>query len=148
MRYSRTALLLGAILICGSCDTGRRSSAGFRLPDGGDAERGKAAFVALECHTCHEVAGVDLPRSAAQQARIVLGGPVAREISDGYLVTSIINPPYRLAHPMKRFTTVGDKPRMPDYGDKLTVRQLTDLVTFLQSRYEVRLPAPRYPNYY
>jgi hypothetical protein len=30
---------------------------------------------------------------------------------------------------------------MPDYTDQITVRQLVDIVAFLQSRYEV-VPAP------
>jgi hypothetical protein len=33
---------------------------------------------------------------------------------------------------------------MPVYADKISVRQMTDLVAFLQSRYVVRPPMPKY----
>ncbi len=140
-------LLLGISLACVSCRSGRRSAAGFRLPPG-NIDSGKAAFVALECHSCHEVSGVDLPRPAAREARIVLGGAFTREISDGAMVTWIINPSEQTVRHSRRLLAEGHKSPMPDYGDKLTVRQLTDLVAFLQSRYEYHLPAPRYPGYY
>ena len=78
---------------------------------------------------------------------VVLGGLTTREMNDGYLVTSIINPSYRLAPQPKEAIAVAGRSRMPEYADKLTVRQLTDLVAFLQSRYEFRRPIARYPAY-
>lgn len=128
-----------------ACSTGRHSAAGFRLPDGGDIAKGKAAFVALQCHTCHEVEGVDLPRPTVQPpVPVTLGGQVTQVITDGYLVTSIINPSYDLAFYPKDQITAHGKSRMPDYADKVTARQLSDLVAFLQSRYTTR----RIPNKY
>ncbi|MFN0165173.1 MAG: c-type cytochrome, partial [Bryobacteraceae bacterium] len=135
--YLAFAAFVGAGLGCGS---GRHSSAGFRLPDDGDAERGKAAFVALGCHGCHRVSGVDLPQATAQlSAPVALGGEVDKEMTDGYLVTSITYPSHRLAHYPKDQIAIGGMSRMPLYTDRLTVRQLTDLVEFLQSRYTRRL---------
>jgi len=128
-----------------ACSSGRHSSAGFRLPDGGDVEKGKAAFVALQCHTCHEVQGVDFPRPTVQPpVPVTLGGEVTEVVTDGYLVTSIINPSYELAPYPKDLITVHGKSRMPDYADRVTAKQLTDVVAFLQSRYTVR----RIPNKY
>jgi mono/diheme cytochrome c family protein len=129
------AMLLAANLACGS---GRHSAAAFRLPPDGDAERGKAAFVALGCHSCHEVSGVDLPRPTVQPpVPVVLGGVVDAKFSDAYLVTSIIYPSYELApYPKDQITSHGQS-RMPAYSDRMTLRQLTDIVTFLQSRYFV-----------
>jgi len=138
------ALLLGAV----ACESGRHSSAGFRLPADGNVERGKAAFVALECHRCHEVAGAELPPPTVQPpVPVVLGGVVLNEMTDGYLTASIINPSYRLAGYPKESITAGGKSRMPEYADCMTVRQLTDLVAFLQSRYTVRRGSPKYPYY-
>jgi hypothetical protein len=127
-------LLGGAI----ACDTGRHSAAGFRLPMDGDVENGKATFVALGCHQCHEVSGTELPKPSVQPpVMVALGGTVAQEVTDGYLVTSIINPSYALAPYPKALVTAGGKSRMPDYSERMTVRQLVDTVTFLQSRYTV-----------
>jgi sulfur-oxidizing protein SoxX len=145
-RYWRllpVAVLLGAV----ACESGRHSPSGFRLPADGDVERGKTAFVALECHHCHEVSGVELPKPAVQPAQVVLGGPVVKERTDGSLVTSIINPNYKRAGHRKDLITIGGRPRMPEYADRITVRQLTDLVAFLQSRYTVRRDIPKYPYY-
>lgn len=126
-----------------ACSSGRHSAAGFRLPSDGDAGRGQAAFVALECHSCHEVSGLDLPRPTAQPpVPVVLGREIAAEMSDGYLVTSIINPSHRLAPYPRDLITAGGHSRMPGFTDRITVRQLTDIVAFLQSRYTVR-PAMR-----
>jgi hypothetical protein len=51
------AVLLAAMSACES----RRSATGFRLPDDGDPEKGKLAFVQFQCYTCHDVPGEDLP---------------------------------------------------------------------------------------
>ena len=137
------ALLAGAV----ACDSGRHSSAGFRLPFDGDVEKGRATFVAKGCNQCHEVAGVDLPKPTIQPpVPVVLGGTVSREVTDGYLVTSIINPSYVLAPYPRELITAGGKSRMPDYTERMTVRELVDTVAFLQSRYTVRPPTR--PAYY
>ena len=138
------AVLLGAV----ACESGRHSPAGFRLPADGSVERGKAAFVTLECHHCHEVQGVELPPPTVQPpVPVVLGGLVVNEVTDGYLTASIVNPSYKLAAYPKELITTGGKSRMPEYADRMTVRQLTDLVAFLQSRYTVRRGSPKYPYY-
>ncbi len=60
MKYS-TALLTAVILFgLIACDSGPRSPVGFLLP-GGNIEAGKAAFLELQCNSCHTVDGVDLP---------------------------------------------------------------------------------------
>jgi len=145
LRLSILLSLSILVAMATACNSGRHSSAGFRLPDGGDVEKGKAAFVALQCHTCHKVEGVELPQPTAQPpVPVTLGGQVTEVMTDGYLVTSIINPSYELALYPKEQITVNGKSRMPDYADKITARQLTDVVAFLQSHYSVR----RIPNKY
>ncbi len=139
------ALIALSLSVIAGCDSGVHSAKGFRLP-AGDAERGKKEFAALACNSCHEVSGVDLPKPNVQPpVPVMLGGEVYRIPSDGYLVTSIINPSFVQASYSKERTA--GKSRMPDYGDKMTVRQLADVVAFVQSRYK-ELPRPElYPSH-
>jgi L-cysteine S-thiosulfotransferase len=120
-----------------------RSSAGFRLPDG-DAERGKAAFLELKCYNCHTVSGVDLAVRGKEYAylrSVVLGGETRRVKTYGELVTSIINPSHSLVPGYSNeLITKGDESAMANFNDRLTVRQLIDLVAFLQSRYQLVPP--------
>jgi hypothetical protein len=72
---------------------------------------------------------------------VELGGLVYRQRTDGELVTAIINPSYRLApgHAREAIAS-GRLSRMGDLNDELTVRELADLVAFLQSTYVVTRP--------
>lgn len=133
--------LLGFAVLLAGCSGDPHSSAGFRLASNGDVARGKQVFLELQCVECHQVAGVNLAVPTAQnRVPVLLGGEVDRQMVDGYLVTSIINPSFVVArrYPADPKTTQGISP-MPHY-EELTVRQLTDLVAFLQSHYRVRKP--------
>jgi hypothetical protein len=136
------------VVLAASCTTSRQSSAGFRLPSSGDPERGRVAFLELKCYQCHEVPGLTLPSREATSARPVrLGGETDRVMTDGYLVTAIINPSWAIArYPEVRSTDSRGASRMPVHAENITVRQLTDIVAFLQSRYVYReaLPNPAY----
>jgi len=138
-------LAIAAIAACAGCSAGRHSQSAFRLPPDGDVERGKAAFLALGCHTCHEVSGADLPRPTVQPpVPVVLGGAIDVRLSDAFLVTSIIYPNYELGPYPKNQIASGGESRMPHYADRMSVRQLTDVVAFLQSSYFVQ----RQPDFY
>lgn len=146
-----------AILSAG-CDTGPKSGKGFRLPEG-DIERGKTAFIALKCHSCHRVEGVNLPsptsikpapavssgeqnllRSAPAPTMansVALGGELTWIRTYGELVTSVINPSHGLAPAFKKEQiTDGKLSPMPEFNEVMTVAQMIDLVAFLQSRYK------------
>lgn len=134
------ALLIGAALaMLTSCaDQRTRLSKGFRLPEG-DIERGKTAFVALKCNLCHSVDGVEIPGIAAGTGQ-VLGGKIYGVKTYGELVTSIIDPKHHVA-PSYAAKVAPAKPEsvqspMPPYNEIMTVKQMTDVVTFLHSRYE------------
>lgn len=120
-----------------------RSARGFRLPDG-DAMAGERAFVELECNACHQVDGIDGLSDRTGAASVRLGGEVTRVRSYGELVTAIINPSHRVASgPAANVTDENGRSRM-EYAalnDRMTVRQLVDLVSFLQGKYEVVPPA-------
>jgi sulfur-oxidizing protein SoxX len=134
MRHFAKSLLIMLVFMVG-CQVDRHSSAGFRLPPDGDVERGKAAFVTLGCNNCHQVEGANLPQPSVRlPVPVVLGGLIPAPITDGHLVTSIIYPAAQRR----------DQLRMPHYDDRMTVRQLTDVVAFLQSTYTVERPLPEY----
>jgi hypothetical protein len=119
-----------------------RSPRGFALPDGGDAARGKEAFVALRCTSCHEVAGLEgeLPRTTANpETDVKLGGLAMREPADGELLTSIVNPSHQIYPAAEEDRITSDEgSRMANLNEVMTVQQLLDLVTFLHERYETK----------
>jgi hypothetical protein len=141
--HPRVFAVCSAVALTAACSAGRHSASGFRLPDDGDVQRGQIAFVEKGCHTCHMVPGVDLPKPTIEPAVPVrLGGEVAWKVTDGYLVTSIINPSFALARYPTTQTTIDGKSRMPHYSENITARELTDIVTFLHQQYKEVRPVP------
>jgi sulfur-oxidizing protein SoxX len=140
----QTLLLLAAALaaLTLACTGGRKGSAGFYVPDG-DPEKGRVVFVALHCSACHRVSGVDLPVPVAEPSvPVELGGKVNRPKTDGELVAAIVAPSHRFAPGYRREDVQsGGLSRMGDFSEAMTVRDLIDVVAFLQSRYEV-VPPP------
>jgi hypothetical protein len=143
----RTAILAGAAMVAATmlagCSAGRKSASGFHLPDG-DVERGRIAFSELRCHACHEVRGERFPAPVAEPPVAVrLGGIVFDPRADGELTAAIVDPSHRLSGDQApALVRAGSLSRMGDFADAMTVRQLIDLVAFLQSTYEVR-PRPQ-----
>jgi hypothetical protein len=140
--------LIIALLLLTGCDRGPKSAMGFRLPDG-DAAAGQEIFVALECDACHTVKTVTLPPvSGEAPVRVELGGEVGFVKTYGELVTSIINPSHKLApgYPSDEISYNGES-RMKNYNDVMTVKELIDLVAFLQSKYQVKVPKYHYRIY-
>jgi L-cysteine S-thiosulfotransferase len=140
----RTKILLGAALMmmfAAACTPTRKSAAGFHLPDG-NPERGKAVFVEMKCYTCHRVAGVEgLDLSA--RTPVTLGGRVRYTPTDGQIVTSIVEPSYRMAEGYRKdLIEVDGRSLMPDTSHAMTIRQMIDLVAFLQANYEIESPPP------
>jgi hypothetical protein len=67
-------------------------------------------------------------------------------MTDGYLVSAIINPSHAIARGLAEGdVSVGNTSRMPDYARGMTVRQLVDIVAFLQSKYERTPYSYRHP---
>ncbi|MGI9285471.1 MAG: c-type cytochrome [Pseudomonadales bacterium] len=121
------------------CSTGPDSPRGFSLPKG-DAERGQQVFVRMECTACHTVAGMDLPDPEEMlDVSLMLGGDVHQVKTYADLVTSIINPSHKIVtrYPRELATKDGVS-KMPIYNDLITVTDLIDLVTFLESKYVLK----------
>jgi mono/diheme cytochrome c family protein len=137
--------LLAAVALT-ACNEGPKSGKGFRLPEG-DAEKGQAAFVSLQCHTCHQVVGVNLPAPASKgPINIFIGGEVTKLRTYGDLVTAIINPAHGLAPGLdKKKMEAAKLSPMPEFNQVMTAAQMIDLVAFLHPRYKRLDPTPYYP---
>lgn len=143
------AILLIAIAILSGCDQeARMSQQGFRLPDG-DAEAGRAAFLFMQCHQCHTIAGEQLPEIPGMDPPYVeLGGKVSRVKTYGELITAIINPSHKLARGYaKEVVADNGESHMYIYNSHMTVQELIDIVMYLQPQYDVKVPAYHYRVY-
>ncbi len=150
MKSALLVVLAGLALVLASCEAGIKSGRGFTLPEG-DVASGKNTFLQLQCNACHFVAGdSDIVQSDNATLNIRLGGEVKHLQTYGQLVTSIINPSHRLVkgYPVGTVDDDGES-RMKNYNDVMTVRQLVDLVTYLQVQYElIPFEPTSYPMYH
>jgi hypothetical protein len=113
------------------CGEGR----GFALPSG-ELEAGKTAFTKFGCNNCHSAGDIEF-KGLDQNLKVPLGGSVGIVKTYGELVTSIINP----AHKIDKNNQLVDGFKMKTYNEVMTVQELVDLVTFLQSEYEIETPS-------
>ena len=120
---------------------GPKSSRGFTLPDGDKAAR-QETYVRLGCNACHSISGVDQlqPDEGEPDVSVALGGEVGTIKTYGQLVTSIINPSHRFAlgYKAEDVQTAEGESKMRLYNDEMTVTELTDIVSFVQSKYSLR----------
>ena len=148
--HSILALFLAALsLTLSACEPESAMAArGFKLPDG-DPVAGREAFLYMQCHQCHSLKGEELPVIPDQSPPYVeLGGAVTQVRTYGQLVTSIINPSHKLAIGYaKEVVTEDGMSKMYNYNQFMTVKELTDIVMYLQPYYKVVVPEFRYPVY-
>jgi sulfur-oxidizing protein SoxX len=138
MRYAVLFASLIALFVSSGCDNQRDSAKGFRLP-AGNAESGAAIYVAMSCESCHGIQVEGEGPAPADTKSIVLGGSSSNLPSDGYLVTAIINPSHVIKlQPGIDSTLPSGQSRMLDFNEVLSVRQLIDLVAYLQTLHEFR----------
>ncbi|WP_371379175.1 c-type cytochrome [Thalassotalea aquiviva] len=130
-----------------SCDQGPNAPWGFSLPEG-NAEQGKLVFKHYQCLSCHTLEGMELGDIENNpDISVKLGGKSTKVKTYAELVTSIINPSHRLAVGYPKDMIQLDKhSKMPVYNDVMTVTELIDLVSFLQTQY-VLVPYRRTPYY-
>lgn len=147
-----TVVAVGSLTLATGCREEEKTySAGFRLPEG-DAAVGKVLFVEIQCNRCHTVEGVKLPdRDLPVLPKIHLGGEIHRVKSYGELVTSVISPQHVISPQYLKMLSEEEKEKgvdspMPIFNEDISVKQLTDLVAFLHSRY--RLIDPSGDEYY
>ena len=152
MKILITSLALSCLLLVG-CSAEQVANRGFSLPKG-DLEQGKQVFLEMSCIECHTVAGDDLTGDqwAPQQSKAIsveIGGERTQIQTYGNLVSSVINPSHRIAkgYPSDEVTDPDGESKMRNYNDVMTVAELVDLVTFLKSRYTLKVPITDYPIY-
>jgi mono/diheme cytochrome c family protein len=116
---------------------------GFPI-DQGDVAAGRQAFIDHRCHECHTVADERLPQLAgAGRPLLELGGPTSVVRSYADLTTSIINPNHAISEryrdeQLTLNTQIPLESPMPQPNlDTMSVRQLIDIVAFLDSKYQV-----------
>lgn len=118
----------------------------FRLI-GGDRERGSEAFTRLNCIQCHTVAGVEVPAPKGERR---LDLKIAEEVRyvKGYedLIVAITNPRHVVTERYRAILSDAEfqgaiEPFMSDLTDHMSVRQLLDLVTFLNEVYTKAQPS-------
>jgi L-cysteine S-thiosulfotransferase len=111
----------------------------------GNVQRGREAFVALECNACHRLAGIEMAaRADAPPLEIALGGHTPRIETYGDIVTAIVNPSHRLA---RSYRAAAGRDRLsPMAGeflnDVMTTQQLVDVAAFLRTEYDYVPPPP------
>ena len=100
------------------------------LPEGQPAA-GRDAFVSLGCAGCHTVAwDEELPAAAVPSLGPELGVDFAR-LGPGGLATSIVAPSHKVSAKYQGMTQGGASP-MRDYTREMTIRQLADIVAYLE----------------
>jgi len=129
----------------------QNESQGFVLPEG-DVVEGKFVYTEMGCTRCHSIADIAWGGDDKfDDPNVQLGGDVSSVKTYGELVTSVINPSHKISkkHLKDQKTTLGEgisKMEFYHYNEIMTVQQLVDLVTFLQSEYDVIRPGNPYAD--
>lgn len=97
---------------------------------------GRQAFVDLKCTACHRVTGEpDLPAPVSANPGPDLGAELASRTA-GAVATAIVAPSHAMSvatGAAVRAGVTGALSPMGDYSESMTVRQLLDLIAYLQS---------------
>lgn len=134
---------LGTVLLLAAVGAGCSSVPTFGFPiEEGDIAAGRQAFIDHQCHQCHSVAAERLPTLAGASAPIFeLGGETTTIKSYAELMTGIINPNHFISDQYREQQLLFNEgialqsPMPLPHIDNMTVRQLIDLVAFLDSKY-------------
>jgi len=142
--YLMVFVLLCGSLLLSSCN---KQARGFALPEG-NIEKGKVTYKRLACIECHSISNIEW-KGGKDNLKIPLGGEVTSLKTYGDLVTSVINPSHKVASFYNQKTSTEEGlSKMKNYNEVMTVQELIDLVTFLQSEYQVVSQPTKYHSYY
>ena len=113
---------------------------GFRFR-GGNMEHGKEAFARLNCIQCHTISGVEVPEPEGKRRFDLKLGEEMRFVKRYEdIVVAISNPRHVVTERYRAILTDAEargeiEPFMPDFSDDMSVRQLMDIVAFLDDVY-------------
>lgn len=129
-------LVACVVLVVAGCpfDRGNREYevATLVLPHG-QPDAGRDAFLGLGCASCHKVEWErDFPDPVSANPGPELGRMLALQTSGG-VATSILTPSHQVPVAIREKTEDGLSP-MGDFTDAMTVRQLIDVVAYLQAQ--------------
>ena len=142
MQPKTVLVLLGATLAAPLAGCASGTIFGFPTNEG-DVAAGRQAFIDHRCHQCHSIADERLPPLAGADRPILeLGGPTTIVRSYADLTTSIINPNHAISERYRdqlllRTEIPLESPMPTPNLDTMSVRQLLDIVAFLDSKYEL-----------
>lgn len=139
MKSLSIAILIIVVAFVMGCEQGADSPRGFSLSEG-NVENGKLIFLKYQCLSCHQLPDVEPPVELVKNSEISvkLGGRLTQVKTYADLLTSVINPSHKLARGYRLDTIQKNgESKMRNYNDVMTVTELVDLVTFLQSNYEL-----------
>ncbi len=131
----KVLLLTAGAMLCTACapstvETPDHKATMLMLPEG-QPEAGRDAFISLGCRSCHTVAwDRELPAPVSAVRGPELGVDLGKPGS-GDLATSIVAPSHDIAEKY-RPPSGGTVSRMGDYSEVMTVRQLADIVAYLE----------------
>ena len=141
MQLKGLLVVLGSTALLAGC----AGATLFGFPaDQGDIAAGRQAFIDHRCHQCHSIAGETMPPLAGADRPILeLGGPTSIVRSYADLTTSIINPNHAISERYRDQqlllnTEIPLESPMPRPNlNTMSVRQLIDIVAFLDSKYQL-----------
>lgn len=128
---------LSFMLLLSACDQGAHSTRGFRLPEG-DVANGEFLFTSYGCFGCHIIDGLEDQGQKLIAEPVKLGGSVTLNKSYADILTSVINPSHRISSALdQEVVQQAGRSVMTNYNEQMTVAHLIDLVTFIETKYEL-----------
>ena len=139
------------LLALTACTGDAKPVKGFVLPQG-DIAQGEQVFIDFNCHGCHTIPGVELPKTEFEPPFILeIGGEVYRVKNYGELLTAVVNPDHIISAKYKAMLAKVEREAvispMPYYGEEMTVAEMIDLVEFLHAQYS-KMDPQYYRGYY
>ncbi len=127
-----TAILGFSIALFAEGQEGYMKSDGLYLPLGNPG-KGREAFIALKCFSCHQVhTDLSLPQPVTIKRAPVLARP-GMVHNPGDFADAILSPQHKVVVDSGGETEAG-RSRMGDFSETMTVRQFVDIVAYLMEQ--------------